>query len=100
MRLSKIFKLKHISNFIQGFYRYYYDKLVGLPNHTKEQILYRITLCKDDCGVNKECIKCGCSFPEKLFNDESCNYDRFPDLMDEEEWTQYKKENNIIIKDE
>ena len=99
MKLKQIFNLKNIKHFIEGYSRFYYDKLIGLHPHIQEQILYRMQVCKDDCMVKGECKYCGCDVPKKMFVIESCNEgERFPDIMNKEDWEQYKKENNIILK--
>ena len=52
-----------------------------------------------DCLKSRQCIYCGCSVPGKLYVSKSCNGgERFPDMMDSEEWEKYKKEKNIKIK--
>jgi hypothetical protein len=105
MKLKQIFNLKNIKSFIQGNYNYYYDQLVGLHPYIQEQILYRVEQCKYDCMLQNKCRNCGCDVPKKMFVVESCydenesgNINRFPDLMNEEDWEQYKKDNKIKIK--
>ncbi len=74
------------------------DKFNLLPEHQKEQFLFRVSLCKDDCFKSRKCIYCGCSVPGKLYVSESCNGgERFPDMMNPEEWEKYKKDKNIKI---
>ena len=74
------------------------DRFSLLPNHQKEQFLFRISICKHDCLKSRECIYCGCSVPGKLYVSKSCNDgERFPDMMDSEEWEIYKKEKKIKI---
>ena len=91
---SKITK-KNVLAFIQGNYAYYYDKLFGIPPHIKEQVLYRYSICTD-CIKQEACQYCTCDPIKKAFNTESCNGgERFPDLMDDEKWEEFKKENNV-----
>lgn len=91
MKAKDIFNIKNIASFIEGHAMKFYDNLVGLPIHTKDQIAYRLYKCKDDCLVKGECKYCGCPPEDKAFVKESCNNgERFPDLMNEEEWTKYK----------
>ena len=85
--------LVNIKNFIEGYSREFYDRLIGLPKYQEEQIEYRTSLCKDDCAKQGSCIKCGCNFPSRLFTITSCNKDRFPDIMNELEWEEFKKNN-------
>lgn len=93
--MSKKLTISNIKNFLQAYSRKYYNLLVGLSQHEQEQINYRYYLCKDTCGINKECIKCGCDFPDKLFQIKTCNEDRFPDIMSRVKWEEFKTKNNI-----
>lgn len=88
--------LINIRNFIQGYSRMFYDRLIGLPKYQQEQIEYRTSLCQNDCAKQGKCIKCGCTFPDRLFTIISCNKDRFPDIMSEEKWNKYKETNGIL----
>jgi len=72
-----------------------FNNVVGLPQHEQEQIAYRAELCKNDCALQRQCVICGCDYPGKIFNKESCNINRFPDIMSKEQWEQYKINNNI-----
>lgn len=87
--------LQQIKNYISGYGRMYYHKLIGLPQHQREQVEYRMFKCKDDCAKQGQCIKCGCEFPGKVFVSKTCNVDRFPDFMNSSDWAQFKIDNNI-----
>ena len=91
-----------IGNFrlsVQYIFGASYDGFLALPEHKKEQVIYRMQVC-DDCLKVMSCQYCGCSLPGKFYTDESCNEGkRFPDLMEMEDWIKYKEDNNIIIKD-
>lgn len=96
MKIKDIFNIKNIAHYIEGNAKYYYDRLIGEPQYLREQRLWRLYQCKDDCVVKGECKECGCPVDKKVFQDESCNKgERFPDIMDNIKWEQYKKENNI-----
>lgn len=98
MKLNKIFNIKNILSFIEGNYKYYYNEIVGLPKHIQEQTIWRLMKCRDTCIAANECQVCGCDPKKKVFVVESCNEGEiFPDLMNEEDWKEYKKENNITI---
>ena len=89
--------LTNIKSFIEGYSKYFYDKLIGLPIHIQEQVEYRHRLCAKDCIPQKGCIHCGCDPIGKHFVVESCNEGkRFPDLMGKEDWKKFKKENDVI----
>lgn len=96
MKLTDI-TLKNISSFLEGNYKYYKDKFFTYPDYLKEQVIYRLSKCEKDCLKLDECINCGCNPRKKAFVVDSCNPDRFPDLMDKEDWDKFKKENNIEI---
>jgi hypothetical protein len=86
-----------IYQFIQGNLKMLGDKLNMLPEHEKEQVLIRASICTD-CMEKKKCKYCGCSVPGKLYVKQSCNKgERFPDMMDAKAWEQYKIDNNIEI---
>ncbi len=90
--------INKIFQFIEGHLKMFGDKFNLLPEHQKEQFLFRVSLCKDDCFKSRKCIYCGCSVPGKLYVSESCNGgERFPDMMNPEEWEKYKKDKNIKI---
>lgn len=89
---------KNIMNFIEGNFKMLGDKINALPRHQREQVIWRSQICKDDCMVEGRCKYCGCSVPGKLYVAESCNNsERFPDIMSEKSWEEYKIKNNIII---
>lgn len=88
--------IKKIFQFIEGNLKLLGDKFDLLSEHQKEQVLYRLEICKNDCLVEKKCLYCGCSFPGKLYVKKSCNNnERFPDMMNSIEWDKYKEEQNI-----
>lgn len=87
-----------ILQFIEGNLKMLGDKFNLLPQHEREQVLYRSEICKDDCMKKGKCIYCGCSVPGKLYVKKSCNNGkRFPDMMNAEDWNQFKSNNNITI---
>jgi hypothetical protein len=88
-----------IYQFIEGNLKLLGDQLNLLPNHEKEQVLYRSEICKNDCVKFEYCIMCGCNLPGKFYVSKSCNNGtRFPDLMNKSEWEKYKLDNNIKIR--
>lgn len=94
--MNKKITLTNVKQFFQGYGRMFYNKLIGLPKHEQEQIEYRAALCKHDCAYRQACIKCGCNFPGRIFTSKTCNTDRFPDIMPEKEWKEFKIKNNIV----
>ena len=93
--MAKEVNLKNIKGFLEGNFKFYRDKFVRYPEWLQEQLQYRYEKCKEDCIKNDACIKCGCPPVKKAFLRESCNPDRFPDLMDEVDWIKFKEDNNI-----
>lgn len=90
--------VKKVKQFIEGNLNMLEDDLFGKPLYYKEQILYRASKCKD-CYRIGSCLNCGCSLPGKHYVKESCNKGvRFPDLMEEPQWNEYKALHNIEIK--
>lgn len=87
-----------VFQFIEGNFKMLGDELGLLPQYKREQVMYRAEICEKDCIEYGYCVNCGCSVPGKLYVTKSCNDGyRFPDLMDEESWEEYKTENNIKI---
>jgi hypothetical protein len=90
--------LKNIFSFFEGNLKLYLDQWDALPEHEKEQVAYRLEICKDDCVKQGKCVYCGCKVPGKLYSRWSCNNnERFPGIMTPQKWEEYKKENNIEI---
>lgn len=89
---------KKILQFIEGNLKMLGDELGMLPKHQQEQVLYRSQICESDCMRLGYCIYCGCDIPGKLYVNESCNAgDRFPDMMSQSDWENFKSQNNIEI---
>lgn len=82
-----------IFNFIEANARMFTERFQ--VTHIKEQISYRMLLCKDDCGKTGKCIKCGCDYPGRVYSSQSCNESRFPNMMSRLDWEEFKKENTI-----
>jgi|TARA_R110000822_G_scaffold152112_8_gene291364 hypothetical protein len=82
--------IDNVHNFLVGNLKYYKSKVITVPDHIKEQLQHRLDLC-GDCIEAEGCIKCGCPVVKKHFLKKSCNPERFPDLMEKEEWDEYKK---------
>ena len=91
--MSKEITLNNIYNFIEGNTRLFTKSIQ--PDHIKQQIAYRMLLCSKDCAITKQCIKCGCDYPGRVYTTESCNTDRFPDFMSRIDWEEFKKDKNI-----
>jgi hypothetical protein len=93
--MSKDITPQNVFNFFEGNL----TKLMsGLGLSTKcieEQVQYRLTVCKDDCVKIGSCKKCGCSLPGRAYTSQTCNADRFPDFMNNDEWTNFKISNNL-----
>ena len=81
---------KDIYNFIEGNGRILLNKYNFSSPHLQEQIAYRLLTCKNDCVKQGKCKVCKCPLPNRAFTTESCNKERFPDLMSEEDWNKYK----------
>lgn len=91
-KLKEQLTLKNVKSFFEAHARIVYDKFIGLPVYMQEQVAYRHDLCKDDCFLTNKCKYCGCDADAKAFGNDSCNNgERFPDMMNEEEWNEFKK---------
>jgi hypothetical protein len=91
--------ITNVLQFIEGNAKAIADSLNLLPDYYKEQVVWRMNICKDSCiNKNNECEYCGCTATKKLYVEESCNDgEKFPNLMTKEEWKKYKEENDIEI---
>jgi len=90
--------LINIRSYIVGNYRHYKDNLIGSPEYLKEQVYYRLYVCKDDCVVTGACKYCKCPPYKKSWVNTSCNGgERFPNLMDKPDWEKFKEDNRIEI---
>lgn len=86
--------LSNISNFLTGYSSWMLDNFGILPKYIQEQILYRLSQCPPECKRDNSCVGCGCSYPQKLYTVKACNPNVvLPDLMEKEEWEEYKKKN-------
>jgi hypothetical protein len=91
--MSKEITLSNIYNFIEGNTRLFTEKFQ--VSHLKEQFAYRMLLCENDCAKTKKCIKCGCDYPARIYTSQSCNQERFPNLLSRVEWEEFKIKNEI-----
>lgn len=95
--------LSNIKAFVQGNLRLLLDKFgtrapdfMQLPPYLKEQVAYRQSKCPDCAKVGK-CQFCGCKVPGKWFSSEACGSKRWPNIMNEKEWEEFKKTNKDDI---
>jgi hypothetical protein len=111
VKLNKI-NFKNIKGFIQGWYRYlryiavykkHYSNIRGFSqaletqDHITEQALWRldqVRLKSPLCLREDGCVKCGCTFPEKAFEDRACEGGCYPDMKNLKEWLQSKNSFN------
>jgi hypothetical protein len=93
--MEKKITFKNIYSFIQGNLQMRLDGIGLKPQYYQEQIAYRMLQCQD-CIKAKQCKECGCELPGKFYVNESCNGgERFPNIMSERDWEQYKENNGI-----
>lgn len=74
-------------------------RIFGYQLHEKEQIIYRAFKCRNDCYLSGKCVHCGCSYPEKIYQNRQCSGKRWPKMMNSEDWEVYKLDHNINIED-
>lgn len=95
MKLREVATTKNVKSFLQAHKNMFLDKFSWFPKHKKEQVMYRLVVCKDDCVPQGKCIRCGCPPEKKAFAELSCNLERFPNMMDLDEWEEFKMEHDI-----
>lgn len=89
--------LTNIKNYIQGYSKWFTDQNRLLPDHEKEQVLYRASQCPPECSKEGKCFYCKCDYPQKLFNTYSCNKGKdLPAIMNKELWENYKNKLKTI----
>lgn len=94
--MDKRITIANIKSYLEGNVRNILHKLNFQPRHIKEQIAYRRLLCANDCALTNKCIYCKCDFEGKTAVKKSCNNgERFPDLMSQPQWEQFKEDNGI-----
>lgn len=86
---------KNVKSFLLGNLNYYKNKIIGQPQHLKEQYYYRLYNCKDDCLISGRCKVCNCPTLKKAWSPGSCNLERHPNFMAGQEWEDYKIAKNI-----
>ena len=87
---------KNVLGYVEGNTKKFLDMFEITPNHIQEQVSWRAEICREDCMKKNKCVYCGCNPVGKAFLTESCNDgERFPDLMGNKEWTEYKKQHRI-----
>jgi hypothetical protein len=89
-----------VKSFLQGYTRYYFDNIFGLPDPIKEQVFFRLFTCKNSCLPQGKCEICKCPTIQRAYSSASCNPEKFPDMLSVQEWEAYKIENNITGLDE
>ena len=91
--------LSNIVAYIQGHIRekIFYSKRLNwlLPLYIFEQINYRLFIMNKECYTNGECVHCGCTTPALQMANKSCGGKCYPKMLDETDWSIYKRENNI-----
>lgn len=64
---------------------------IGLmPDYRKEQFEERLILANRECLLSGKCKECGCDTPALFMVEESCEGGCYPDMMNREDWTNYK----------
>lgn len=100
MEFAQIFNKNNIRDFVQGNYYTLVYKLNsgGIPQHIKEQAVYRAMLCSD-CLKNRSCPKCGCRTPNMFFApNKVCKEQKWEEMIDDpEKWEAYKLEYKIEL---
>ena len=86
--------LSNIKGFIQAHYRQVLDEMGFLDKHIYEQWLYRIGTMDEQCLINGMC-PCECEVPAKQLEDRSCDNHCYREMLNAEEWKEYKEEIEI-----
>lgn len=88
----------NVKSFLEGNISYYKQYFLSSPPYLQEQYHYRLSVCRDSCIPNDSCEVCTCPPIKKAWVTKSCNNgEKFPDLMDEESWEDFKNVHDIDI---
>lgn len=91
---------KNIKKYIQGNFNKLLRKVFKIKSHREEQYVWRMEQIKEKsfkCFEDGVCRICGCDTEGLALSDPPCEGNCFPEIMNEIEWKQYKKINNIKI---
>lgn len=87
-----------ISQKVRDIYSGYtnYLKANELPEYIKEQVLYRMELCKD-CVDKPFCPNCGCVSPVLFFSATKTDaLNKWGPMVSEDQWTKFKLTDEYI----
>lgn len=82
-------EIKDMYAYIQGNIRYelFYSKWSWLlPEHIKEQIIYRINSMDIDCYNNGSCKMCGCKTTALQMANKACDKPCYPFMLSKKYW--------------
>lgn len=71
-------------------------------SHVQEQFIYRmflVDLSSPQCITTKACRICGCDTPQLFFAKKACEGSCYPELLNQKDWENYKKEKSINIEE-
>lgn len=80
----------NIKGFVQGWTRKIFS--FAIDKHILEQVEYRALKAKE-CVEQGFCSVCGCSFPEKLYEDRGCHKEEnacYGPMLNAEQWEKFK----------
>jgi hypothetical protein len=73
-----------------------YLKADELPEYIKEQVMYRMELCKD-CASKPFCPNCGCVSPVLFFSATKTDaLEKWGPMVPEDQWTKFKLTDEYI----
>lgn len=93
--MSKDITPQNVFNFLEGNITKIMSNIGLSAKCIDEQVQYRLHICKDDCVKAGACKKCGCKLPGRAYTSQTCNIDRFPDFMNNDEWINFKITNKL-----
>lgn len=82
---------KNVINFVEGNILKGIDRMVGIPSHYKEQVIWRSILCFE-CTQKGKCVVCGCKTPNMFYSPRKVDSKkRWGQFMNEEAWNKFKE---------
>lgn len=89
---------ENIKKFFQGNFYKLFRKVAPIVDHREEQYKWRLSLIQEKsplCIEQGSCRICGCDVEGLALSDPPCEGNCFPEIMNEVQWSQYKKINKI-----
>lgn len=90
---DKPITIKNVKNYFSAFWNKTHVDYV----YINEQVEWRrsgVEKNSPQCLKKGACVHCGCEFPDKLYEDDACEFGCYPQWLDKEQWSALKTLND------